>query len=357
MNTRYKIAIHYHDDAHQDSFARRWIAECRNRDTDVLAIDFRQSDIIKKISDCDGAMWHWFHLPDDKQVAPKVLQAIESGLKIPVFPNLATRWHYDDKLAQHYLFEAIKAPKINSWVFWNYEAARCFIKECQYPIVFKLSVGAGSANVLKFDSRAEAEQVLEQIFGPGFFPYTVNEFASQNDKVEQPAIQKGIRNRIRRMMQGKVVSEHQVASIPWYYLVQKNYAYFQEFLPGNPYDIRITVIGNRAFGFIRHNRPNDFRASGSGSLDYDLNKIPPEAVRIAHQISEENGFQSMAYDFLYDHDRRILLNEISYCYVNKAISNCPGFWDRQLVWHAGQIHPEMAQVEDFLYYIETGKLK
>ena len=36
--------------------------------------------------------------------------------------------------------------------------------------------------------------------------------------------------------------------------------YFQEFLPGNAFDTRITAIGNRAFGFLRENRPRDFRA-------------------------------------------------------------------------------------------------
>jgi hypothetical protein len=81
-----------------------------------------------------------------------------------------------------------------------------------------------------------------------------------------------------------------------------------------------------------------------------------EAVKIAHQISEKNGFQSMAYDFLYK-DAEVLVNEISYCYVNKAVYNCLGFWDRDLVWHKCRIHPEEAQAEDFLYYIQTGRLK
>ena len=30
---------------------------------------------------------------------------------------------------------------------------------------------------------------------------------------------------------------------------KKNYAMFQRFLPGNEYDTRVTVIGNRAFAF------------------------------------------------------------------------------------------------------------
>jgi hypothetical protein len=349
-----KIAIHHPDNVNSDSYSFKWIEALKKRNIKVDILDLRDTDIIKKICGYNGVMWHWFHVPDDKQIAPKILQAIELGLDIPVFPNLETRWHYDEKVAQHYLFDAIKAPKIKSWVFWNYEEALKFIDKCSYPIIFKLSVGAGSANVLKLNSCYEAKEILEKMFIKGFFPYTINEFAKQpisNKKSVKPWIKKAIKYIINSTEMGD-----SGPSIPWYYLIQKNYAYFQEFLPDNPFDIRITVIGNRAFGFIRYNRSNDFRASGSGNIDYDLSKIPMDAVRIAHQISIENKFQSMAYDFLLDTEGQVRLNEISYCYVNKAIYNCPGYWNRGLEWHEGHIWPEEAQVEDFLYYINTGNL-
>jgi hypothetical protein len=136
-----------------------------------------------------------------------------------------------------------------------------------------------------------------------------------------------------------------------YFYIQKNYAYFQEFIPNNKYDIRITTIGNRAFGFVRHNRDNDFRASGSGKIDYDLKKIPLECVKIAHEISQKNNFQSMAYDFLIDKNGKPLINEVSYCYVNIAVHNCPGHWDRDLNWHEGNMWPEEAHVEFFTNFI------
>lgn len=349
-----KIAIHYHDDAHKDSFSRRWVEELIKRNVEVLKLDFRCSSIINQIKDCSGAMWHWFHIPDDKQAAPKILDAIEFGLGIPVFPNINTRWHYDEKVSQHYLFDAIKAPKIQSWVFWKYEEALKFIEQCKYPIIFKLSVGASSANVLKLNSYSEAKDILDKLFFKGFYAYTINEFEQQPVSIRKP-IKTRLKEAIKYIVKS-INSEDSEPSIPWYYLIQKNYAYFQEFLPGNPYDIRITVIGNRAFGFIRYNRPKDFRASGSGNIDYDISKIPIDAVKIAHQISKENKFQSMAYDFLFDTTGKVRLNEVSYCYVNELVYNCPGFWDRELKWHEGHIWPEEAQVEDFLYYINTGNL-
>lgn len=108
--------------------------------------------------------------------------------------------------------------------------------------------------------------------------------------------------------------------------------------------------------FVRHNRDNDFRASGSGKIDYDINKIPLEAVKIAHTISKENNFQSMAYDFLMNINNEVVLNEICYCYQSKAVYDCSGFWDRELNWHEGHVYPEAAHVEDFITLIETGKL-
>ena len=40
---------------------------------------------------------------------------------------------------------------------------------------------------------------------------------------------------------------------------RRGYVYFQDFIPDNQFDTRVTVIGNRAFAFIRKVRPGDFR--------------------------------------------------------------------------------------------------
>lgn len=345
-----KIAVHHACRIHEDSYAKRWIEQLQRKNIEVLALDFRATDIIEQIRGCQGTMWHWFHTPDDKMIAPKILQAIEIGLDIPVYPNMPTRWHYDEKVAQHFLFDAIGVPKVRSWVFTSHESAINFIKNCSYPIIFKLSVGAGSANVLKLDSFSQAEKILHKMFTKGIFPYTLNEFSTL-------AGSRPWRSFLRRFYHAfRYILLKDYPPFPDYYLPQKNYVYFQEFLPGNNYDIRITVIGNRAFGFIRQNRPDDFRASGSGVISYSKQDIPLEAVKIAHKISQEQKFQTMAYDFLFSKQGDLLVNEISYCYLNQAVFQCPGYWDRELNWHEGNLWPEEAQVTDFLYYLKHGEL-
>lgn len=340
-----KIAIHSTNQEHKDTFSTRWKENLEKRGIEVLEHDFRSQDIIGKLRGCDGAMWHWHHRPDDKQSAQKILSAVELCLNIPVFPNLKTRWHYDEKVAQHYLLESIDAPKIKSWVFWNHSDAITFLKKCKYPIVFKLSVGAGSSNVLKIDSFNEAQKKVDAIFKDSIIPYTFNEFSNKSILKDPKQFLRKAYYAARYVFLGKYPRIN-------YYHIQKNYAYFQEFLPDNKYDIRITVIGNRTFGYVRHNRNNDFRASGSGKIDYDLKKIPLECVRIAQDISQKCNFQSMAYDFLIGEKGNPLVNEISYCYVNTLVNNCPGHWDRNLDWHKGNMWPEEAHVEDFVNLIK-----
>lgn len=61
--------------------------------------------------------------------------------------------------------------------FWNYDEAKEFLQSTsEYPLVFKLSVGAGSANIFKVDSVEEGIYQLKRMFGKGIFPYTENEF-------------------------------------------------------------------------------------------------------------------------------------------------------------------------------------
>ena len=340
-----RIAVHVSRKEQPGSYAPGWISALEKRNVPVTRVDLQTADALDRVLGCDGVMWHWFHSPEDKQSALKILPAIEFGLGIPVFPDMRTCWHYDEKIAQHYLLQAIQAPRVPSWVFWHYADAMDFIRRCTYPKVFKLSVGAGSANVVKLDSRIEAEHLVKRMFLEGMFPYTLNEYRRS---VTVRSVEE-MGKMVRRFIQGmRYALSSRYPPLQGYFQAQKNYLYIQDFIPGNAYDIRITVIGDRGFGFIRYNRENDFRASGSGRIDHDPGKIPLDAVKIAHEISLKNGFQSMAYDFLSGRDGKMMISEISYCYMSQAVHECPGFWDRDLRWHEGRIRPEDAHVEDFI---------
>lgn len=345
-----KIAVHI-DPKYPNSFSVKWIEYINSTEGyEAKAVNLKAIDAIQQVKDCAGVMWHFRHTPEDKQIAPKILTAIEQNLHIPVFPNLDTRWHFDEKVAQHYLFEASELPHIKSWVFWNYEEAKKFIETTdEYPLVYKLSCGAGSANVIKLDDKEQALPFVEKMFNQGVFPYTENEY-----KIKSMEGDKNYPSFIKRVKFGiDYILKKRNPPLPWYYNLQKNYIYFQKFIPDNPNDIRITVIGDRAFGFSRNNRPNDFRASGSGSIVYDLEKIPLDAVKLAFSMSDKYALQSCAYDILIDkQSKKCLISEIGYGYNSKAVYNAPGQWDRNLNWHEGHIWPQELHVKCFIKEIE-----
>jgi hypothetical protein len=128
---------------------------------------------------------------------------------------------------------------------------------------------------------------------------------------------------------------------------QSGYVLFQEFLVGNGFDIRIAVIGDRAFGYRRFNRPGDFRASGSGNFDTNPLKIDAEAVALAFRTARKVGSQSLAVDILRKGDQ-FVISEISYTFVSWMVHACPGYWDEKMNWHEGQMWAEEAQIQDFV---------
>ena len=113
-------------------------------------------------------MWHHHHGNyKDVITAKSILYALEhAGVK--VFPNFHTGWHFDDKVAQKYLLEAIDAPMIPSYVFYDKNEALDWAETTTYPKVFKLKGGAGAANVKLVRSNKEASKLINTAFGKGF---------------------------------------------------------------------------------------------------------------------------------------------------------------------------------------------
>src|SRR5690606_7285208 len=97
----------------------------------------------------------------------KILFALEhSGVK--VFPDFWTAWHFDDKVAQKYLLEAIGAPLVPSYVFYDKIQALEWAEKTSYPKVFKLRGGAGSANVKLVKTKSQCIKLIKKSFGKGF---------------------------------------------------------------------------------------------------------------------------------------------------------------------------------------------
>ena len=337
----------------ENGFALRWEAAARARGAEVRWLDLLGADPLAQVAGCDGVMWHWFHYPHEQRMAAlPLLRVIEERLGIPVFPDLATCWHFDDKIAQAYLLEAMGVAIPKTWIFWREADALAWCEAAAYPVVAKLSGGAGSRNVRLVRDAAEARDHVERSFsGAGIVGRRV---LPEGGWRRGWSLLKRMARRSAHVFPYVFLDRFPPLPDPAFWMPQKNYALFQEFLPGNEFDTRVTVIGDRAFAFRRRNRPGDFRASGSGRIEHDPGAIDPRCVRMAFDVAQKLGSQSMAFDFLFRGEgREPVVGEISYGYADWAVERCPGHWDSRLQWREGHLWPEEAHVEDFLARIRA----
>jgi hypothetical protein len=348
-----RVAIH-NDPKAPTPYAEKWAYYLDQSGVETKWVNLRFPDAIAQVAGCQGVMWHWEYMPHERQVAQSILRTIEMYLGIPVFPDYRTCWHYDDKIAQFYIFQALKLATPRTWVFWDREPAYEWARNATYPKIFKLKTGSSSSNVHLVSSAEEALQIIEVMFGPGTYPRGFKKVTRDLDLL--PGKRRRVPAAASRLIKILRLAIKATAFAPparFWWQVEKNYVYFQDFIAGNSGDIRVTVIGKRAFAIRRLNRPDDFRASGSKRIDFEPSKVNLECVRLAFQISAALGVQSMAYDFLMNELGQPLVSEMSYIYDASVMEKCEGFWDPNLAWFPGHMRPEAAHVEDFLARIHA----
>ncbi len=274
------------------SFSDRWIHYCTEHAVPFRRVNCLATDIVAKCADLEAVIWHWSHTnPREVLVARQVIASLET-MGLLVFPSASTCWHFDDKVAQKYLLEGINAPLTPTWVFTDRAEAVRWCEGATWPKVFKLRCGAGSANVRLVRSQRQALALCRRAFGCGFPAVTryLTDMQTRLRKTKNPQEFWERLARAPRTLLNLVELRRQVAR-------ERGYIYFQEFLPNNTFDTRVTVIGERAFGFMRVNRPGDFRASGSGSIVYDPGKLDKRCVEIAFQVAGKLGAQSLAFEY------------------------------------------------------------
>ncbi len=334
------IAIH-----NGSGWNAKWIEYCRVYSIPYKGVNCFDSDVINQIRDCSGLMWQFTHfVPKDLLAARNVLNAAElMGLK--VYPNFHANWHFDDKVSQKYLFEALDLPVVPAWTFFDLDSALEFAGTCELPIVAKLRRGAGSCNVRLLKNRNQVQRYAKRMFGKGFSPVP-SPLVDAKTKFKIAAKTGGAKGVFQRMKKAPNFVRAMLKAKK-YFRNENSYVYFQKFIPENICDLRITVVGNRAWGFRRIARKNDFRASGSGVIDYDVSKIPLEIIKQSFEAVIKLQMPSVCFDWIRDLDREYHFVEISYTFVDEAVYNCDGFWDSEMRWHEEHLYPSIAIIEDF----------
>lgn len=323
-------------------FNAYWEEYCAKNKIKYEKIPFWDNDLVNKLRKGDAFLWHWHHSnPAEALIARQIIASLQlKGIK--VFPDLNTCWHFDDKLGQKYLLEAAGLPLSKTWAFYSKSDALSWAKATTYPKVFKLRAGAGAKNVELVRSFGDAKKLINLMFGKGIPAANAKAQVEGTIKVfkKSPFAMFKKLNRIPHYINGILIRKR----LPR----QVGYAMFQEFIPGNKYDTRIIVIGNRAIGIRRKVRKNDFRASGSGMIEYERDKIDIECVKIGFDAAKRLKTQSLAFDFVRDNDGKYWIIEISYGFSVKAYYKCPGYWDETLIWHDSEVRPEAWIMEELL---------
>lgn len=332
------------------SYSDRWLALAADAGIQARIVDAWRPDVFEQLAGCDGFMWRYGYRPPERLIAPRILSSVEHVLRIPVFPSWKSAWHFEDKISQYYLLKAAGLPLPNTWLFWHKDDALAFLRTASFPLVMKLANGYRSGNVRLLRSADEGSFWVEQLFGPGVWSLDPIPHSSRPRKLLRRA------GAAVRALAAKTTPLPSLRSE-----LQRGYFYVQEFLPGNEFDTRVTVIGNRAFAYRRMNRPNDFRASGSGRPNWDASAIDLELVRLAFLTARRLDTQSVAIDGMRRGDARVL-GEVSYTYVSWMVRDCPGHWTLhgdpetgELDWVEGQMAPDDAIFEDFVAVLRHAK--
>ncbi len=316
------IAIHNS----KQGFHPRWEHYCKEHNLPYKLVNCYATDIMSQLKGCKALLWHHNHmLPRDVVFAKQLMFALEH-CGMPVFPDFKTAWHFDDKVAQKYLFEVLGIPSVNANVFYDKQSAILWARNTEYPKVFKLRGGAGSTNVRLVKSIKHAERLIAIAFGKGFPQY---------DKLGS------LKERWRKYRLGKTSVFDVVKGILRFFKVpeyakimgrEKGYVYFQDFVAGNDHDIRVIVIGEKAIAIKRMVRKNDFRASGSGHILYDKELFDNELIKLSFDLHKKIQSQCSAFDFIFEKGVPKVV-EVSYGFVPEGYDACPGYWDSQLQWH------------------------
>lgn len=316
------------------NFTQRWISYCIEKKYPYKIVNSYKNDIIEELRDCDIFLWH-FHNNNykDNLFAKQLLFSLNLS-DILIFPDFPTSWHFDDKIAQKYLLENMNVPFANTYVFYSKDECLDWLKTTDFPKVFKLRGGAGSTNVRLIDSYSEAKKIVKQAFDKGFSAFDRKHILKESIrkyKNKNNSLQNVVKALVRYFI------PHETTKM---FKREKGYIYFQEFIPNNTFDIRVIVIDNKAFAIKRLVRPNDFRASGSGNILYDKENFNIDIIRLSFDVANKLKTQSVAFDYVFDHNQNPYIVEISYGFDAPGYDKCPGYWNNKLEWINGPFNPQ-----------------
>jgi len=249
----------------------RWTKYCRFLDTNAIPYSFYDIDSANWLEKAQSFDVIAIAVGSCQQYYLEQLRRkcyiLEYHLKKKCYPSYADILLYEDKILEAYLAQQYGLPFIKTYIYNKMDEAIKAAAQFKYPIISKIVPGACSVGIEMVDCEKKCLSVIKKAF-----------------------------SRAGRSTQD-------------FYLRQKNYVYFQDYVPNNGYDIRVVVVGDMVFGYYRKVLKGDFRASGMGEVE--KRELPPKAMQIARKVNDILKNPMIVVDFLYGSDNEYYIIEIS----------------------------------------------
>lgn len=202
----------------------------------------------------------------------------------------------------------------------------------QYPCVIKGCQGSGSRNVALAHDRSEAIRIVRRVAGPFHW--------------------KDLLIGIVFKLKGKQL-------LPW--PVYRNKFIIQPFIPGCSGDYKVLVFSNKYYVLQRQNRPHDFRASGSGILNWP-EKVDERLLSFAKKCFDAFPVPYASLDIAFDGKEFFLIEMQFLSFGPLTLTGSSWYWTPgengwSKVVANSDYHEELVNsVSDFLVR-EGGELK
>lgn len=264
---------------------------CKTNGIKYQNYDIHASDWLDKAKELDVIFWHVDSTPSTLYEAESKIYILEKILKKTCFPSYHEIWQYEDKCRAYYLYEVYNLPCIPTLSSNSREESIKLSETINYPVIVKTRTGAGSFGVKKIDNKAQLRRHIKKVF------------SSKGTHTLYP------------------------------YERQKDYILLQEFIDDASYDLRVMLVGDKAYGYYRYPNKGDFRASGEGNEDHSR-PTPIDVLREAISVREALGARVLGVDFLYSakYKQHLIIeasifNEIDPPSIETKLGGVPGFYD------------------------------
>ncbi|MFO1142334.1 MAG: hypothetical protein U1E59_08085 [Amaricoccus sp.] len=290
-----------------------------------------------RIGGFEAFIWRYSPWAPWTDAAPRIMALVEEVYGLPVWPPRVLREAYESKITQADLLDALQIPSPRTWVYWREKDALAALPELPLPLVTKLSRGGRSEGVALISTRGEAELLIRQMFSIG-----LGSMGFMREKRERrwgkytPLV--------RAMRRGRFKGSH-----------ERGYVLFQEFIPGNAFDTRVVIQGDRGWASRRMVREGDFRASGSGVSDLSAAAINPEALALTWRLADALGVRSLVTDVM-QRDGRPVMGEFSFSMQAHPLRLWEGHWRRGadgIAWVDEPLDWPTAVFQDFIAEIQA----